>query len=233
MARVEMKCHPVLNLTTWIHFYQELFNAGTETGSTTVEWAMSELIRRPELMKQAQLELDAVVGSGRLMQESDIPNLPFLQAIVKETFRLHPPAPLAPPREAFQAAHACGYQIPAGTRLMLNLCAIHRDPAVYEYPDAFNPQRFLGRPDVNHLSGFDHYELIPFGVGRRMCPGVHLGNSLVHLMLGNILHSYDWSLPRGETIESFDMAESFGITACRKQPLLLMAEARDRVVSLT
>ncbi|KAG0599533.1 hypothetical protein M758_12G159400 [Ceratodon purpureus] len=209
----------------------ELFNAGTETGSTTVEWAMAELILRPELLKQAQAELDTVVGNDRLMQESDLPNLPFLQAIVKETFRLHPPAPLAPPRESFQPAQAYGYQIPAGTRLMLNLCAIHRDPAVYESPDEFIPQRFVDRPELNHLSGFDSYELIPFGVGRRMCPGYNLGNTLVTLMLGNLLHSYDWSLPHGQSIESFDMTESFGITVCRKEPLYLMAKPRDHVVS--
>lgn len=221
-----------MKLTTWfINLLQELFNGGTETGSTTVEWAMSELVLHPQLMKQAQAELDAVVGDDRLMQESDIPNLPLFQAIVKETFRLHPPTPLTPPRESFQLAEAGGYQFPAGTRLMLNLCAIHRDPAVYENPDVFYPQRFVDHPEVNHLSGFDHYELLPFGVGRRMCPGYNLGNTLVCLMLGNIIHSYDWSFLEGQSVDTFDMTESFGITVCRKQPLHLMAKARDHVVS--
>jgi cytochrome P450 len=193
-----------------------------------VEWAMAELIQKPELLKEAQGELDAVVGNDRLMEEADFANLPLLQAIVKEVFRLHPPAPLVPPRESHQRAVAYGYQIPAGTRLIINLRALQRDPAVYESPDEFLPQRFVGRSDVNHLSGFDSYELIPFGVGRRMCPGYNLGNTLVSLMLGNLLHSYDWSLPPGQHV---DMTEWFGITVCRKEPLYLMAKPRDHVVS--
>ena len=183
-------------------------------------------------MQQAQAELDAVVGGDRLVQESDIPNLPFLQAIVKETFRLHPPAPLAPPRECHQAVHASGFEFAPGTRFMLNLTAIHRDPAVWEQPDEFQPHRFLGRPDVNPASGFDSYELIPFGVGRRMCPGATIGITLVTLMLGNLLHSYAWWLPHAQASHTaFDMTESFGITVCRKHPLVLLPTPRAHVVS--
>ena len=145
--------------------------AGSDTSATTAEWAMAQLMAHPDHMKRAREELGAVVGRDRLMQEPDLPNLPFLQAIVKESFRLHPAAPLGVPRTSSQEAEACGYKIPAASELLLNVRAIHRDPAVYhENPEEFDPQRFVDRPEANHLSGFDSYELIPFGVGRRMCP---------------------------------------------------------------
>lgn len=213
---------------------QELLIGGTGTAATAVEWAMAELMANTNVMEQAREELDAVVGCDRLMQEADIPNLPFLEAVVKETFRLHPPTALSPPRASSQAAEVLGYTIPAESSLILNLRAIHRDPAVYATPDEFNPQRFVDRPEVNHLSGFDFHELIPFGVGRRMCPAATLGNTMVFLMLGNLIHSYNWSLPEDASSESFrrgNLGEVFGLTVCREEPLLLIARPRDHVAS--
>ena len=214
---------------------QELLIGGTETAATTVEWAMAEMMTHPDVMKRAQEELHAVVGRDRLMQESDVPNLPFLQAVVKETFRFHAPTPLAVPRASSQAAEAWGYTIPAGSQLLLNLRAIHRDPAFYTNPDEFDPQRFLDRPEVNHLSGFSFYELIPFGTGRRMCPGVNLGNMMVHLMLGNLIHNFDWSFPEDQSVENCqreNLEEIFGLTACRKEALRLCAKPSDHIQSM-
>jgi cytochrome P450 len=225
-----------LRLMLSVRVLQELLIGGTETAATTAEWAMAELMANPSLMKQAREELDAVVGRDRLMQESDLPELPLLQAVVKETFRLHPPTPLAPPRLSSQEAEAWGYTIPAGSQLILNLRAIHRDPAKYENPEEFSPQRFVDRPEVNHLSGYEFHELVPFGVGRRMCPGANLGNVMVHLMLGNLIHGYDWSFPEDRSFESCrrdNREEIFGLTVCRKEPLLLVAKPRNHIHNMS
>nr|XP_024379818.1 flavonoid 3',5'-hydroxylase 1-like [Physcomitrium patens] len=167
-----------------------LMNAGTDTSANTVEWGMAELMANPEIRKQAQAELDAVV-QDRLVKESDIPNLPFLQAIVKETYRMHPSVPLSQRHESHQPCVISGWEFPALTELILNLYAIHRDPSVYENPDKFDPSRFTRNPKVDPLAGNDFYELIPFGAGRRMCAGHHLGNVTVTSMLANLLQCFE------------------------------------------
>jgi flavonoid 3'-monooxygenase len=205
-------------------------NGGTETSSTTIEWGMQELMLHRDILKRAQAELDLVVGANRVVQESDIPNLPYLQAIVKETFRLHTVVPLSLPRQSICASNdVLGYKLPVHTHLILNLYAIHRDPNVYENPDTFNPDRFLGNhhPDVNPTSGSDSYELIPFSAGRRMCPAVTLGNTLVSLLMAHLLHSFDWELPKGCDASRADwLEESFGLTLCSKIPLSVVARPR-------
>ncbi|XP_024387828.1 cytochrome P450 76C2 isoform X1 [Physcomitrium patens] len=203
---------------------QELLNAGTETSSNTSEWAMAELIRRPELIERAQTEMDSVIGSKRLVEESDIQQLPFLQAVMKENFRLHPPAPLLLPHESREPTELLGYHFPAGTELLVNAFAIHRDPSVYDNPDSFDPDRFLARPHVDHMSTSDPYELMPFGKGLRMCPGYRLANTMVALMLANLLYVFDWSLPEGQT--EVDMTETIGISVRKKQPLFLVPKPR-------
>ena len=206
-------------------------NGGTDTSSTTVEWGMRELMLHPDILKRAQDELDCVVGADRVVQESDIPNLPYLQAIVKETFRLHTVVALAIPRQSIRASNdVLGYKLPAHTHLILNLYAIHRDPNIYENPDTFNPYRFLGNkhPGVNPMSGFDSYELIPFSAGRRMCPAATLGNLLVSLLMAHLLHSFDWDLPKGCDVSHAEWwEESFGLTVCPKIPLSLVARPRN------
>nr|CAD1837902.1 unnamed protein product [Ananas comosus var. bracteatus] len=141
-----------------------LFTAGTDTSSTTIEWAVAELIRHPEILKQAQLELDSVVGPARLVSESDLPNLPTLQAIVKETMRLHPSTPLSLPQMAAEGCEINGYYIPKKATLLVNIWAIGRDPSVWPDPLKFSPARFLpgGANENVDLKGSD-FELIPFG----------------------------------------------------------------------
>ena len=188
---------------------------------------MSELILHPHVIKRAQEELDTVVDADRLVEESDLPKLHYLQAIVKETFRTHPPVPLSLPRESTHATKVLGYNLPEHTRQILNLFAIHRDPNVYENPDTFDPDRFLEKHrEVDHTSGYGSYELMPFGVGRRMCPGYRVGDVVVHLVLGNLLHSFNWSLPKGGSVEGFDMAEVMSAVVARKNPLHLVATPR-------
>ncbi|XP_020105136.1 flavonoid 3'-monooxygenase-like [Ananas comosus] len=198
-----------------------LFTAGTDTSSSTVEWALAELIRHPEILKQAQLELDSVVGRTRIVSESDLPNLPTLQAIIKETFRLHPSTPLSLPRIAAEACEIDGYCIPKRATLLVNVWAIARDPAIWPDPLEFRPARFLpgGRHENVDVKGSD-FELIPFGAGRRICAGLSLGLRMVQLMTATLVHAFDWTLPDGQPPEKLDMEEAYGLTLQRAAPLV-------------
>ncbi|KAL3691469.1 hypothetical protein R1sor_005120 [Riccia sorocarpa] len=206
--------------------------AGTDTSADTVEWALSELIRNPRVLQKVQEELDSKVGRERLVEESDIPNLPYLQAVVKETFRLHTVAPLLVPHESTEPCTIGGYEIPAKTRLFVNLHVIHRDPERWEKPLDFYPERFLKQDkDVN---GTD-FDLLPFGTGRRMCPGKNLGLLSVHWILAVLLQACEWALPGEQRIEDLDMSEKFGLTIGRKTPLTAVAVRRlaDEVIGNT
>ena len=160
---------------------QDIIVGVADTTASTIEWAMAELILQPDVMEQAQRELDTVVGTDRLVQESDIPNLPYLQAITKEAFRMHPVLPLSVLHLSTRACEVLGFKIPAHTRLLFNVFAIQRDPSVYEDPDTFNVNRFMDdrHRNVDATATLSSYELMPFGAGRRMCPGYVLGYQIV------------------------------------------------------
>ena len=204
-----------------------MIDGGTDTIATTVEWAMAELMLHPAVMKEAQDELNTVVGTNCTVQESDIAKLPYLQAIVKEAFRLHPAVALSLPQLSTGASSILGFHLPAQTELILNLFAIHRDPDVYTNPDTFDPQRFLDHPEVSTTSAYDSYELIPFSAGCRMCPGHNLANAVVLMLLAHLVHSFEWAMPEGESAEFLDMSEYFGLTVCRKKALHLVAKPRS------
>jgi len=196
---------------------------GTDTTSVTVEWAMSELLSNPEVLAKATEELDRVIGRDRLVAEGDIPNLPYMEAIVKETMRLHPVGPLLTPRLAREDVSVGSYDIPAGTRVFINAWAIGRDPAVWEAPMEFRPERFVGsRVDVKG----QHFVLLPFGSGRRMCPGMGLALRMVPMILTNLLHAFAWRLPDGVAAEELSMEETFGLTVPRLVPLEAVAEPK-------
>ncbi|XP_077214805.1 flavonoid 3'-monooxygenase-like [Tasmannia lanceolata] len=200
----------------------DLFTAGTDTSSSTVEWALAELIRHPDLLSEAQQELDSVVGQGRLVSESDLANLPFLQAIVKETFRLHPSTPLSLPRFASKSCEINGYFIPEGSTLLVNVWAIARDPAVWPKPLEFQPSRFLpgSKQAYIDIRGND-FEVIPFGAGRRICAGMSLGLRMVQFMTATLVHTFNWTLPNGQIPEKLDMEEAYGLTLQRAVPLMV------------
>ncbi len=205
------------------HYVQEILEGSTDTSITTIEWALAELLKHPKFMKKAQDELDDVIGQDRVVDESDIPQLKYLQAIVKETFRLHPPAPLMVPHQNMEACEIGGYHILPKTQIFVNLWAIHRHSSTYENPLEFNPDRFL-QTNVD-LKG-KHFELLPFGSGRRICPGVLLGLLIVQMQLARLLHSFTWKLPKGENPQDMDMGEVFGITTRKAIPLRAIAIAR-------
>uniref|UniRef100_A0A7N0TG24 Cytochrome P450 n=1 Tax=Kalanchoe fedtschenkoi TaxID=63787 RepID=A0A7N0TG24_KALFE len=190
--------------------------AGTDTTSSVVEWAMSEIMKNRDIMFKAKDELERVAGKGKPIQDADIASLPYLKAVVKETLRMHPPAPLLLPRKNVVETELCEYMIPKGAQIYVNAWAIGRDPGTWEDPESFNPERFLDS-DVD-FRGTD-FELIPFGAGRRICPGLPLAFKMVHLMLGSLINCFDWKLEGGAKPEDIDMDEKFGITLQKTQPL--------------
>ncbi|XP_050375483.1 flavonoid 3'-monooxygenase-like [Argentina anserina] len=204
-----------------------MFTAGTDTSSSTVEWAMAELIRHPQMLARVQKELDDFVGQDRLVTESDLPNLTYLQAVVKETFRLHPSTPLSLPRMAAESCEINGYHIPKGSTLLVNVWAISRDPSEWADPLEFRPERFLPggeKPNVD-IRGND-FEVIPFGAGRRICAGMSLGLRMVHLMTATLVHAFDWTLADGLTAEKLNMDEAYGLTLQRAAPLMVHPRTR-------
>nr|XP_010936313.1 flavonoid 3'-monooxygenase [Elaeis guineensis] len=205
----------------------DMFVAGTDTSTSTVEWALAELIRHPDILKKAQQELDSVVGRNRLVSEPDLVHLPLLQAIVKETFRIHPSTPLSLPRIAADNCEINGYHIPKGANLLVNIWAIGRDPATWADPLEFRPSRFLPGGGHEHIDikGND-FEIIPFGAGRRICAGMSLGLRMVQLMLATMVHGFDWALLMGQVPEKLNMEEAFGLTLQRAEPLSLWPKPR-------
>ncbi|XP_024533098.1 flavonoid 3'-monooxygenase-like [Selaginella moellendorffii] len=199
----------------------DMIAAGTDTAAVTVEWALAELVNNPAMVFQVQEELKEVVGENRALDEIDLPKLTFLQAIVKETLRLHPPGPLSIPHQSIQACELEGYVIPAGTHALVNVYAIARDPRWWDEPLKFDPERFLRQPDID-VRG-QSFELLPFGSGRRSCPGILLGTTTVQFVLGSLLHAFDWAAPDGKEL---DMAEKFGLTVPRASPLRLVPSTR-------
>ncbi|KAL4283458.1 hypothetical protein GQ457_16G026390 [Hibiscus cannabinus] len=200
-----------LNKTHALHLLSVLYIAGTDTTSATLEWAMAELLRNQHVLHKAKKELDQAIGKGNPIEESDISRLPYLQAIVKETFRMHPVVPLLLPRRAGSDAELGGFRIPEGSQVLVNVWAIGRDPSIWDNPNSFIPERFL-ESEVN-VKG-RHFGLIPFGGGRRVCPGLPLAIRMLHLMLGSLVNCFDWELE-----DEIDMEEKFGITVQMAKPL--------------
>ncbi|XP_038687864.1 probable (S)-N-methylcoclaurine 3'-hydroxylase isozyme 2 [Tripterygium wilfordii] len=200
----------------------ELFTAGTDTNTSTIGWAMAELIKNPEFMKKALEELEREVKENEV-KESHLPQLTYLQACVKETLRLHPPAPLLLPHRAPETCEVMGYSIPENSQVIVNVWALGRDSMHWKDPLAFKPERFLDSP--LNFKGND-FEFLPFGGGRRICPGLPMAAKLVPLVLASLLHFFDWSLPNGANPRELDMNEKFGVTLQKEQPLLLIPTSR-------
>ncbi|CAM0877458.1 unnamed protein product [Alopecurus aequalis] len=198
----------------------DVFAGGTITTATILEWAMSELVNNPKALAKAQQEIREVLGEDRsIITNSDIAELPYMRMVIKEAFRLHPPFPLVP-RRSREDCTVMGYDMLKDTNVLVNIFAISRDPRSWKNPEEFEPKRFEN-------SNIDYYgtyfELIPFGAGRRQCPGMLFSTSTVHITLANLLYHFDWMLPEGANLASFDMSEKFGLTVNRKNNLQLKA----------
>ncbi|KAK9757229.1 hypothetical protein RND81_01G150000 [Saponaria officinalis] len=202
----------------------DMFAGGTDTTYTVLEWAMTELLRHPEAMKKLQDEVRSITNNQAHVTEDDLDKMVYLKAVIKETLRLYPPIPLLVPRESTHAVKINGYDIPAGTRVITNAWAIHRDPLTWEEPDAFRPERFLDCPI--DFKGQD-FELIPFGFGRRGCPGILFAMANNEIVLANLVSMYDWTLPGEENGMTLDMSQCTGLTIHRRVPLLAVATPRS------
>ncbi|CAM0877575.1 unnamed protein product [Alopecurus aequalis] len=195
----------------------DLFAGGTETTLTTLQWAMAELMRNPSMMSRAQDEVRAAFMGQNKVTEEGLGELSYLQCIIKETLRLHPPGPLVP-RECREHCRILGYDVPKGTAILVNVWAINRDPQCWDEPEEFVPERFVASDKDFKGNNFD---FIPFGAGRRICPGMLFGLATIELALASLLFNFDWSLPDGTLPSELDMTETMGVAARKKVPLWL------------
>lgn len=208
--------------------FQNIFSAGSETSSTTLEWAISETLKNPRILKRAQEEVRSKFKARGNVDESSISDLKYLEAIVKETLRLHPSAPLLLPRENSQHCKINGYDIPANTRVIINAWSIARDPNYWkDEPQVFKPERFLESEVINIDYKGNHFQYIPFGAGRRICPGISFAMSNIMLPLAQLLFHFDWKISGdGELnykqMQELDMEESLGVSVRRKNDLKLI-----------
>lgn len=183
--------------------------AGTDTSAVTLEWAMSNLLNHPDILKKARAELDTHIGHKRLIDESDLPKLPYLQSLISETLRLYPAAPLLPPHMSSDACPIGDFTMPRDTMLLVNAWAVHRDPTLWDDPLAFKPEGFQnGEAEAQ--------KFMPFGMGRRECPGAGLAQQIMGLTLGSLIQCFEWEKVGDKEI---DMTEAFGITLQKAVPL--------------
>ncbi|KAL6220368.1 hypothetical protein ACLB2K_008124 [Fragaria x ananassa] len=193
--------------------------AGTDSSSLTLEWTMSNLLNNPEVLERARAELDAEFGQERLIDEQDIFKLPYLQGIISETLRLYPTAPLLVPHYSSDDCTIGGFDVPRDTIVMINAWAIHRDPTLWDDPESFKPERYAN-------GGDDSHKLMPFGQGRRACPGAGLAQRVVGLALGSLIQCYEWERV---TEMKVDMSEGKGLAMPKAVPLEAMCKARPIV----
>ncbi|XP_061374490.1 cytochrome P450 71D8-like [Gastrolobium bilobum] len=202
----------------------DVFSAGTDTSASTIEWAMTEMMRNPRVREKAQAELRQAFKGKEIIHETDIEELSYLKLVIKETLRLHPPTPLLIPRECSELTIIDGYEIPIKTKVMVNVWAIGRDPNCWTDAQRFVPERFDG--SSIDFKG-NNFEYIPFGAGRRMCPGMSFGLASIMLPLALLLYHFNWELPNGLKPEDLDMAEHFGLAVGRKSELSLVPIVYD------
>ena len=193
--------------------------AGTDSSSLTLEWVMSNLLNHPHVLKKARAELDAELGQEHLIDEPDVIKLPYLQSIISETLRLYPTAPLLVPHYSSDDCTIGGFDVPRDTMVMINAWALHRDPTLWDDPESFKPERFAN-------GGDDSHKLMPFGQGRRACPGAALAQRVVGLTLASLIQCFEWERV-GE--KEVDMTEGKGLTMPKAVPLEAMCKARPIV----
>ncbi|KAJ9706783.1 hypothetical protein PVL29_001986 [Vitis rotundifolia] len=201
----------------------DILVGGTDTTATTIEWAMAEMMSNPEIMRKAQEELADVVGMTNIVEESHLPKLKYMDAVMKETLRLHPTTPLLMPKCPSESCTVGGYTVPKGTKVFVNVWAMHRDPKYWDNPSEFKPERFLTDSSRWDYRG-NNFQYLPFGSGRRVCPGIPLAERMLIYLLGSLLHSFDWQLiAKGEDL---DLSEQSGIVVKKRTPLIVIPTKR-------
>ncbi|KAH9693258.1 cytochrome P450 83B1 [Citrus sinensis] len=207
---------------TWDHIKAVLMDvliAGTDTSAATLIWALTYLMKNCRVMKKVQEEIRSLIRNKDFVDEDDVEKLSYLRAVVKETLRMQPVAPLLIPRETTEKCKIDRYEIPQKTRVFVNAWAIGRDPETWENPNEFYPERFIDSPI--DFKG-QHFELIPFGAGRRICPGIQMGIATVDLALANLLYKFDWEMPFGMHNDDLDFDALPGLAVHKKNPLCLV-----------
>lgn len=189
--------------------FQDIFADGSETAAVTLEWPMAELLRNQRVMYKAQAEVQRVFEGKRRIEETDIHKLDHLKLVVKETLRLHPPAPLVP-RESRERYEIFGYEVPEKAKVIVNVWAIGRDPDIWSNADCFQPERFIGSSFVFKGTNF---KFLPFGAGSRMCPGISFASANIELALAQMLYHFHWKLANGTKPDELELIESFGGTS--------------------
>ncbi|KAK1559839.1 hypothetical protein Q3G72_018940 [Acer saccharum] len=183
---------------------------------------MAELMNNPKVMKKVQEELTEVVGIDGSVDEFHLPKLQYLDAVVKETMHLYPAAPLLIPRCPSQTTIVGGYTIPKGSKIMLNVYAIQRDPQLWDNPLEFRPKRFLSNSEKFDYLG-NNFQYMPFGSGRRVCPGIPLAERMLMFLLASILHSFEWKLPNDTEL---DLSDKWGLVVKKLKPLVVIPAPR-------
>nr|CAB3470456.1 unnamed protein product [Digitaria exilis] len=191
-----------------------------DTSATTLEWAMAELMRNPTVMSKLQDEVRGAFAATMKVSEGGLDELSYLHMVIKETLRLHLPAPLLLPRESQEQCQILGYDVPKGTMVMVNAGALSTDPEYWDEPQEFRPERFADS-EIDFKG--NEFEFIPFGAGRRICPGMFFGLANVELALANLAFYFDWSLPEGLSCSELDMTETAGVTVRKKTDLWVRA----------
>lgn len=196
----------------------DILVGGIDSSLISVDWALAELLRHPRVMKKVQEELKNVVGMGRTVEESDLKSLIYMNMVLKEALRLHPVGPFLIPRESVEHSTINEHYIPKKARILINTWAIGRDPNAWSNnAEEFFPERFID----NNIDLYGHdFELIPFGSGRRRCPGIQLGLITVQLILAQLVHCFDWELPNDMSPSDLNMREKFGLTMPRANHLI-------------
>ncbi|WOH03423.1 hypothetical protein DCAR_0622820 [Daucus carota subsp. sativus] len=197
----------------------DLFIAGTDNISSTIGWAMSELVLHPDVMHKVRGEISERIKGKERLEEAETLELHYLQSVLKETMRLHLTVPLLLPHKSETDVKLNGYMIPKNTRVIINAWAIAHDTNSWENPDHFKPERFIGS-EIDYKG--QHFSFLPFGSGRRMCSGIRLAERAMSLILVSLVAHFDWKLPNNMLPEELDMDDTFGVTAQRATPLLLI-----------
>ncbi|KAF5468165.1 hypothetical protein F2P56_012341 [Juglans regia] len=204
-----------------------MFAAGTETTAITMEWAMALLLNHPEVLQKLKAEIDEKVGHERLINDSDLSKLPYLRSVINETLRLYPPTPLLLPHFSAEDCTVGGYKIPKGTMLLANAWAVHRDPKLWEEPDKFKPERF---DEINGDQRDHAFKFIPFGIGRRQCPGAGLALRINSLAMGALIQCFNWERVEKEIM--VDMNLDPGFVLAKAKPLEAVCSPRHGMTNI-
>lgn len=202
---------------------QAVLAAGTETSATTMEWALANLLNYPDVMKKVKAEIESHVGTHRFLDESDLPKLTYLQNTILETLRLYPAGALGVPHMNSKDCTICGYHVPKGTMLMVNMWAMQKDPKIWKDATTFMPERFEN-------GGSEGYNMIPFGAGRRQCPGANLAKRIMALTIGLLVQAFEWK--RIDDDREINMMEGGGLTLPKLDPLVALMRPRQELIDL-